>query len=75
MTNTADIDMDARAEPFYAPHDVTMWALPSRELDAERVVATYQHSTVVRTFERHQLTTDLIDELDALLEAYLLRRW
>lgn len=68
---TADIDFDARPDvPTYEPH-LTIIAPSCRELDADRVIATYQRSIVVRTMERHALTMDLVDELDALLEAYL----
>lgn len=49
------------------------WVLPRRDFteDADRLVAEYRHAAIVRTFERHALTLDAVNELDALLEAYL----
>ena len=68
---SADEVFDFAPRPLTAEPHLTLIPLSCREFDAERIIATYQRASVVRTFERHKLTMDLVDELDALLDAYL----
>jgi len=66
-------------QPRVEPGQVTLTAEPHltlippscREFDAERIIATYQRASVVRTFERHKLTMTAVNRLASWLDAYL----
>lgn len=72
----ADIDFDARIDEPYPTYDVTAWVLPlrERELDADHILATYIEAQTVKTLQRYGLTLDKVNELVALLDAYLGKR-